>query len=136
MMMSIHNKSNNWTVWLCWMLSAIVLLIGLYPVPGTCQQSLSTRPTLVFIYSRMCPVCAKVMPEIKQLASTYSERISFVYLDVTDSKAEAASKQLAKIMHIGVFFNLYSGSFPAVGVFNRNNIQVHELSGFNSTDKY
>jgi thiol-disulfide isomerase/thioredoxin len=93
-------------------------------------------PLVVLIHSRECPVCAKVRPLIKGLSEMYEPRVHFVNLDVTDDKAKAESKQVAKALHIGAFFNMYSDTFPCVGVFDSKNQPVHELCGFNAKEKY
>ncbi len=93
-------------------------------------------PVVVFIESRECPVCARVRPIIKQLSDKYEPRVHFVNLDVTDDKAKAESKQVARALHVAPFFNMYSDTFPCVGVFDSKNKSVHELCGFNGKEKY
>ncbi len=93
-------------------------------------------PVVVFIESRECPVCAKVRPIIKQLSEKYEPRVHFVNLDVTDDRAKAESKQLARTLHVAAFFNMYSDTFPCVGVFDSKNKPVHELCGVNGKEKY
>jgi thioredoxin-related protein len=93
-------------------------------------------PLVVLIHSRECPVCAKVRPELKELAQTYGSRIRFVMLDITDDKSKALSAATAKAMNLSAFFNLYCDTFPCVGIFDAENRTVRELCGFNPKDKY
>ena len=93
-------------------------------------------PLVVLIHSRECPVCAKVRPIIKELSATYEPRVRFVNLDVTDDKAKAQSKLIAKSLRVGAFFNMYADTFPCVGVFDSKDQPVHELCGFNAKQKY
>ena len=120
--MNMFYQKCNLTMWIGWFLPAIAFILALQAAPGLCEQSLEPKPRLVLIHSQECPVCAQVMPEVHQLAAAFGQRVNFVYLDVTDSKAKAASRDLAKSLHLGAFFNLYSESFPVVGIFDRDNV--------------
>jgi thiol-disulfide isomerase/thioredoxin len=93
-------------------------------------------PLVVFIESRECPVCARVRPIMKELSEKYEPRVQFVNLDVTDDKAKAESKQVAKTLHVAAFFNMYSDTFPCVGIFDSKIKPVHEVCGFNGKEKY
>ena len=100
------------------------------------QTQETAAPLVVLIHSRECPVCARVRPVLKDLQTSYEPRVRFVNLDVTDDKTKAESKALAKSLHVGAFFNLYSDSFPCVGIFDSKSRSIRELCGFNSKEKY
>jgi thiol-disulfide isomerase/thioredoxin len=94
------------------------------------------KSVVVLIHSRVCPVCAKVRPIIQELAAVYEPGVCFVYLDVTDDKAKAKSKQLAKSLRLAAFFNMYADTFPCVGFFDKNEHPIHELCGAYPKRKY
>lgn len=96
----------------------------------------TAEPTVAFINSKECPVCAKVRPIIKDLEAEYAGRVRFINLDISDDKTKAESKKLARSVLLGQFFNLYSDSFPCVGIFDKQNRTIRELCGFNSKEKY
>ncbi len=108
---------------------------GAAPTTGSTSEAKPT-PLVVLIHSRECPVCAKVRPMMKELSESYQARVRFVNLDVTDDKAKAESKQTAKSLHVGAFFNMYADTFPCVGIFDSKDKPVHELCGYNPKAKY
>jgi thiol-disulfide isomerase/thioredoxin len=93
-------------------------------------------PMLVFIYSRECPVCAKVKPVVAELVKEYGSRAKFVDLDVTDDKSTLQSKKLAKDLQLKSFFALYQDTFPCVGIFDTRMKCVKELFGANPKKTY
>jgi thiol-disulfide isomerase/thioredoxin len=100
------------------------------------EQPADREPTVVFIHSRECPICAKVRPIINELETSYKSKAHFVALDVTDEKAKEQSRKIAKSMQIGSFFALYEDTFPCVGIFNDKKKCIKELFGANPKDKY
>ena len=100
-------------------------------------KSASTpQPLVVFIHSRVCPVCAKVRPMLDSILPEYQTKVKFIRLDVTDAQSKEESKKLAQQLKISSFFDLYEDTFPCVGFFNAKNKCVKELFGENSKDKY
>jgi len=100
------------------------------------NASANTLPLVVLIYSRECPVCAKVKPIVAELATQYKSKAKFVDLDVTDDKATQASRRTAKALQLKSFFALYQDTFPCVGIFDTKMKCIKELFGANSKATY
>ncbi|WP_373540149.1 thioredoxin domain-containing protein [Chamaesiphon sp.] len=67
-------------------------------VGGRLAQQLQGKPVVVDIYASWCPACRNIAPTVSKIKQQYSNKITFVTLDVSDkassTKAEATAKQL------------------------------------------
>jgi thiol-disulfide isomerase/thioredoxin len=104
--------------------------------PSRAAVDTGKLPIVVFIYSRECPVCAKVKPVVAELVKEYKSKARFVDLDVTDDQATLHSKKLAKELQLKSFFALYQDTFPCVGIFDTKMKCVKELFGANPKKAY
>ena len=82
-------------------------------IAGQSERRKKKTPLVVFIESRECPVCALSASNHERTEREIrASRVHFVNLDVTDDKAKAESKQLAKTLHVADLFQYVFRHIP------------------------
>ena len=75
-----------------------------------------SSPMFVTITMKECYSCQKLKPIIEELKNEYSDKITFVTLDVSSKASLEESKQTATNLGIEKFFDTNRTALPAVGI--------------------
>ncbi len=78
----------------------------------------SSRPYVIKVHAKWCPVCMMTKDMWNQVESTYAGKVRLVVFDVTDSASERASRAEAQRLGLGESFDDYAGSTGTVYVLN------------------
>ncbi|MCY7368668.1 MAG: redoxin family protein [Chamaesiphon sp.] len=79
-------------------------------------KKLQGKPVVVDIYASWCPGCKNIAPTLSQLKQQYSNKASFVVLDVTDAKATKASMKMATELGLTSFFKANKSKTSTVAI--------------------
>jgi Thiol-disulfide isomerase and thioredoxins len=93
------------------------------------------RPVVAIIAADWCPYCKRIDPVVKDVMSSYSEKIHFVVFDVTNETTTAAAKEKAEKLGMGNFFDEYKGKTSTVAVLKNNKV-VYKTSNNGKKDDY
>ena len=80
------------------------------------KASNDSNPLFVTITMKECYSCQKLKPVIEELKDEYSDRVTFVTLDVSSKASLEESKDTAVALGIENFFNENKKALPAVGI--------------------
>ena len=80
------------------------------------KASDDSNPLFVTITMKGCYSCQKLKPVIEELKDEYSDRVTFVTLDVSSKASLEESKEIASNLGIENFFNENKKGLPAVGI--------------------
>lgn len=93
------------------------------------------RPVVAIIAAEWCPYCKRIDPVVKDVMSSYSEKMNFVVFDVTNEKTTATAKEIAKKLGLTDFFNEYKGKTSTVAVLKDNKV-VYKTSNNGKKEDY
>ena len=80
------------------------------------KASEDSNPLFVTITMKECYSCQKLKPVIEELKDEYSDRVTFITLDVSSKVSLEESKDIAVTLGIESFFNENKKALPAVGI--------------------
>ena len=80
------------------------------------KASDDSNPLFVTITMKECYSCQKLKPVIEELKNEYSDRVTFVTLDVSSKASLEEAKETATNLRIENFFNENKNELPVVGV--------------------
>jgi len=88
------------------------------------EAASTTRPFVVKLHARWCPVCMITKDVWSQIAETYSTRVHLVVLDFTNQANTDASQAEAKRLGLERMFDEYAGSTGTVLVLDGRTKEV------------
>lgn len=106
-------------------LTASLFLLGLFTVfaisNASAQEMMkkeksADKPIVAVIQADWCPYCKRVDPVVSSLMQDYSDKINFVFFDVTDDATIAASMKKAEELGLSDFFKDYKKKTSTVAV--------------------
>lgn len=80
------------------------------------KASDDSNPLFVTITTRECYTCQKLKPVIENLKDEYSDRITFVTLDLSSKASLDEARETAVSFGIEEFFEKNRNALPAVGI--------------------
>ena len=80
------------------------------------KASNNSNPLFVTITMKGCYSCQNLKPVIEELENEYSDRVTFVTLDVSSKTSLEESKETAETLGIESFFDENKKGLPAVGI--------------------
>ena len=93
------------------------------------------RPIVAIIAADWCPYCKRIDPVVKDVMSSYSEKLHFVVFDVTNETTSAAAKDTAEKLGMSDFFKEYKGKTSTVAVLKDNKV-VYKTSNNGNKEDY
>ena len=82
----------------------------------TVKASDDSNPLFVTITMKECYSCQKLKPVIEELKNEYSDRVTFVTLDLSSKASIEEAKETAADLGIESFFDENMKALPAVGI--------------------
>ena len=80
------------------------------------KASDDSNPLFVTITMKECYSCQKLKPVIEELKDEYSDRVTFVTLDISSRTSLEEAKETAASLGIKSFFDKNRNALPAVGI--------------------
>ena len=80
------------------------------------KASDDSNPLFVTITMKECYSCQKLKPVIEELKNEYSDRVTFVTLDLSSKASIEEAKETAANLGIESFFDENMKALPAVGI--------------------
>ena len=100
------------------------------PVVSTVEAGNPTKPYVVKVHAKWCPVCMMTKGVWAQVQESYAGRVNLVVFDVTNEQTTQASRTEAKRLGLEAFFDENGGSTGAVYVLDGPSKTVKaELAG-------
>ncbi len=97
--------------------SLLILLITLLSSGfQIAKASDDSNPLFVTVTMKSCYSCQKLKPVIEELKNEYSDRVTFITLDLSSKASLEEAKETAANLGIESFFNQYKSDLPAVGI--------------------
>ena len=93
------------------------------------------RPIVAIIAADWCPYCKRIDPVVKDVMSSYMEKLHFVVFDVTNETTSAAAKETAEKLGMSDFFKEYKGKTSTVAVLKDNKV-VYKTSNNGNKEDY
>ena len=93
------------------------------------------RPIVAIIAADWCPYCKRIDPVVKDVMSSYMEKLHFVVFDVTNDATTAAAKEKAEKLGMSDFFKEYKGKTSTVAVLKDNKV-VYKTSNNGNKEDY
>ncbi len=75
-----------------------------------------TNPLFVTITAKSCYSCQKLKPVVESLKESYSDRITFLTLDVSSKSSIDESREIADQYGVSDFFENNKSTLPKVGI--------------------
>jgi len=96
-----------------------------------------SRPYVVKLHARWCPICMLTKTAWSQIAATYSGRANFVVFDFTNQATTDLSRAEAKRLGLEKFFGENAGSTGTIAVLDgRTKQETASIHGIRSVDDY
>jgi thiol-disulfide isomerase/thioredoxin len=114
----------------------VVLLVGLgvtmfvvnpapkVPAVSPDDPATATRPYVVKIHARWCPICMLTKGTWTKLQTQFAGRVNLVVLDFTNKETSAASRSEAKRLGLEGFVDAHSGEIGTVYVLDGGSKEV------------
>ena len=80
------------------------------------KASDASSPLFVTITMKECYSCQKLKPVVEELKNEYSDRVTFVTLDVSSKASLEEARETAANLGIETFFNENKNELPVVGI--------------------
>lgn len=93
------------------------------------------RPIVAIIAADWCPYCKRIDPVVKDVMSSYMEKLHFVVFDVTNDATIAAAKEKAEKLGMSDFFNEYKDKTSTVAVLKDHKV-VYKTSNNGKKEDY
>ena len=94
---------------------AVLLTLSFLSMQGA-KASDDSNPLFVTITMKECYTCQKLKPVIEELKDEYTDRVTFITLDVSSKASLIESKETATNLGIEEFFEKNRTALPAVGI--------------------
>jgi thiol-disulfide isomerase/thioredoxin len=106
------------------------------PVPAS-EMAAPSKPFVVKLHARWCPVCMQTKDEWSDIARAYGDRVNLFVFDSTNETTIATSQRQAAALGLDRLLEDYHGASGAVLVINANTRQVEtSVAGNHSFDSY
>lgn len=130
---------------------AVVSLIFALPTVGVYAHShtqikslgnalspdLQSKPVIVQVKSRNCPVCRQMEPTVQQIKQKYKGKVTFITFDVSDSKSAKEAEKVADVVNLSSFFSNNRNNTGLILAVDPRTGQVIEQFGHSTTiDKF
>ena len=89
------------------------------PAISTAEAANPTKPYVVKLHAKWCPVCMATKGVWSQIANTYSARVNLVVFDFTDQATTEAGRAEARRLGLQEFFDANTGWTGAIVVLDR-----------------
>src|SRR5947208_17160965 len=107
------------------------------PTISPVEAANPSRPYVVKLHARWCPICMLTKTAWSQIATTYSGRANFVVFDFTNRATMDISRAEAKRLGLEKFFDENAGSTGTIAVLDgRNKQETASIHGIRSVDEY
>jgi thiol-disulfide isomerase/thioredoxin len=106
------------------------------PVPAS-EAAAPSKPYVVKLHARWCPVCMQTKDEWSEIARKYGKRVNLFVFDSTNATTIATSQRHAAALGLDRILADYHGASGAVLVINSGTRQVEtSVAGNLSFDSY
>ena len=107
------------------------------PTISPVEAANPSRPYVVKLHARWCPICMLTKTAWSQIAATYSGRANFVVFDFTNQATTDLSSAEAKRLGLEKFFGENAGSTGTIAVLDgRTKQETASIHGIRSVDDY
>ena len=107
------------------------------PTISAVEAANPSRPYVVKLHARWCPICMLTKTVWSQIATTYSGRASLVVFDFTNQASTDMSRAEAKRLGLEKFFDENVGSTGTIAILDgRTKQETASIHGIRSVDEY
>jgi thiol-disulfide isomerase/thioredoxin len=107
------------------------------PTISAADAASTSRPYVVKLHARWCPICMMTKTVWSQIEAAYSGRANFVVFDFTNEATTARSKAEAARLGLEKFFDENTGVTGTIAVLDgRTREEVASIHGIKGFDEY